>query len=192
MCYCTPGIRTPFCSKCPSVMMDEIEKLKELLDEAYADADDELRPYIKILEAQLDDRNQTIKGLNEWYTQEVESLKQQLAECEQYKKEMHFAHWKELYQTQLAESQAREAKLLEFVDVCIDRDEFLTATVLRALNKVRDMATDDTALKEAIRQVKQEVLQEAAELCDRFQQRSMNPAECASVIRRMSEELKND
>ena len=45
-----------------------------------------------------------------------QDMRQQLTECERYKKETHFAHWKELYQTQLAESQAREAKLREALE----------------------------------------------------------------------------
>ena len=67
---------------------------------------------------------------------------------------------------ELAESQAREAKLRDFVDVCIELDDYLTETTVQALEVVRDLPSDDTALQEERKQAKKEALLEAADWWD--------------------------
>jgi len=65
----------------------------------------------------------------------------------------------------LTECQAREAKLRDFIDVCIELDDYLPVTVLAALDEVRDIQSDNSALREALKQAKREALLEAADWC---------------------------
>ena len=132
-------------------LVEEIERLKELLEEAYADADEVLRPYVKRLEDQL------------------------------------------------AESQAREAKLrrvVEFVAAQASRDPALR---YNAVVEALAIPADDTALKKAIRQAKREVLLEAANIIslavgqpgnDWGEGYTAATEDICKGLRRISEELK--
>ena len=95
-------------------MAEEIERLRELLAESYADADDVLRPYIRRLEEQL------------------------------------------------AESQAREARLRDALTRISTNTIHWYASIQNAKEALA-MHTDDTALKEAIKQAKRKALLEAAD-----------------------------
>jgi chromosome segregation ATPase len=119
---------------------------------------------------------------NEALTEEIESLREQLAECEQYKKETHFAHWKELYQTQLGAAQAREAKLREAIanvyGILVNVDTPVSEYTKRILLE----PSDDTALKETIQQAKREALASVGHL--------MHTKDDCDELRRMAKELK--
>jgi chromosome segregation ATPase len=155
---------------------------------------------------------------------EIESLRQQLAECQAHAKILETGAGVSLgelaasqklaecqaenatltdrivdigskvinLERQAIECQARETVLRDFVDVCIELDDYLTITVTDALDRVRDLPSDSTALDEAIRQAKREALLEAAAEFE-----NLNPtaeiARCAvgDVLRRMADELKN-
>jgi DNA repair exonuclease SbcCD ATPase subunit len=121
---------------------------------------------IEYLEQQLADTKINLShrdGCWQAAEERVIELKQQLAEC-QSKAE----HWEatchgqwENYQQLFAECQAREKVLQNFVDVCIELDDYLTITVTDALDKVRDLPSDSTALDSAIKQAKREALLKA-------------------------------
>ena len=117
------------------------------------------------------------------WQEEKESWRQELAESQrndQYSMKL------------LAESQAREAKLREALDIAMVGGDYLP--VERAqLERVLTIPADDTALKEAIKQAKREALLEAAEAVIKDAARIGSDwvsAHHADTLRKMAREIK--
>jgi len=89
---------------------------------------------------------------------------------------------------QLAECQAREKMLRDFVDVCIECDDYLTTTVLSSLDEVRDFPSDSEVLDAMKKQWQREALIEAATVVANMN--GYNVEDISSDIRYMAEELK--
>lgn len=124
---------------------------------------------------------------------EIESLRAKLTGCEKERMDSiqqelsTSAQNEDLYQ-QLKESQAREAKLRSALS------EYATDECREGWTAIEALAlpTDDTALREAIKQAKREALMEAAKWFDEMEPYSGTGRDTAAAesLRRMAEELK--
>ena len=86
----------------------------------------------------------------------------------------------------LAAAQAREAELIAHVERLRDALQMPCDRWSKHQHKIVKEALESTPAQSLAR-LRNEVLEEAAKVCDRFAEREMHPAECAAALRAMKE-----
>jgi hypothetical protein len=125
------------------------------------------------------------KELNDLRWQLAEAQKA-LSEClaKQQEKPLGFQHWQDVFRVKLAEAQAGEAKLREALNQIKSFTSFVGTYIIA--EDALALPTDDTALKEAIKQGQREALLKAAWVCEGYTRTDA----AAGRLRLIAEEIK--